>query len=89
MLSYLEIINANRFIHSENTDIPESYRKKSLHIALEMADNNKDWDTFSKLFRLSPEFLKYHLDSTSVVFNYNYLKLSSEEQEKLFRVSRQ
>jgi hypothetical protein len=89
MLSYFQIMNTNRFIHTENTDIPESYRKKSLHIALECADKNKDWETFSKLFKLSPEFLKYHLDSTNVIFDYNYLKLTPDEQEKLFKVSRQ
>jgi hypothetical protein len=87
MLSYTNILNANRYIHSNNMEIPQMYRNLSLHIALEKADQNKDWNTFSKLYDLSPHFLKYHLNTTKGIYNYNYLNLPIEEQNKLFTVS--
>lgn len=89
MLNYLNMLNSNRYIHSNNINIPQNYRNLSLHIALEKADQNKDWIMFSKLYNISPQFLKFHLESTNVIFNYNYLNLPIEEQNNLFKVSRQ
>lgn len=65
-----------------NNDIPEFYRNSSLHIALEKADTRKDWKTFKILYQLDPEFLKNHLYMTSI-FDYNYTKLTLEEQNNL------
>ena len=79
-----QIIDNNRYLHA-NSNIPDEYKKSSLHIALEKADINKDWDSFNKLFRLSPEFLKNHLNITSM-FGYNYEKLSKQEKEQLFNI---
>ena len=67
-----------------NLDIPMKYKNNSLHIALEMADNDKNWKVFNKLYNLSPDFLQIHLNTTKNIFDYNFLQLSKEEQEKLF-----
>jgi len=72
-------------LHKNKKYIPDEYKKLMLHIALERADKNKDWIVFKELFKLSPTFLKSHLVMTSI-FNYNYLKLSSEEQNNLFKI---
>jgi hypothetical protein len=66
-------------------DVPEEYRNLSLHIALERADTNKDWDTFKKIYATSPAFLKQHLQNTSIIFDYNYQMLPIQEQEELFK----
>jgi hypothetical protein len=78
-------IFSNRNLHQDkNIDIPEIYKKYSLHIALENADTNQDWDTFKKLYNLSPSYLKEYLKMTNSVFEYNYKKLSFDEQIELF-----
>lgn len=58
--------------------IPSSY--SLLHI-LEKAD---DWIAFKEIIKIDPEFLKNHLNITSYIFDYNYLKLSKEQQDELF-----
>ena len=65
--------------------IPDKYKNCSLHIAIERADENKDWHSFKEIYKIYPDFLKSHLNMTSV-FGYNYLKLSKEEQENLFKL---
>ena len=82
---FLANINEHRYLHKHNENIPEEYRQCSLHIALERADRNKDWKVFNELYKISPEYLKNHLFMTSI-FDYNYTKLSPEEQEKVFRL---
>ncbi len=81
------IYSQNRYIHKDMKDIPEIYRNKSLHIALEFADEKKDWITFKKLFSLDPICLKRHLDITSAVFDYNYLNLSPNERDYLLSIN--
>lgn len=81
------IYSRNRYAHKDIQNIPEVYRNKSLHIALEYADIKKDWITFKKLLSLDPICLKRHLDITSAVFDYNYLKLSPNEREYLFDIN--
>jgi hypothetical protein len=76
-------IVAKRNLHLDK-NIPDIYKKYSLHIALENADNNEDWDTFKKLYNLSPSYLKEYLKMTNSVFEYNYKKLSFDEQIELF-----
>ena len=78
--------NDNRYLHKNNIDIPIEYRNCSLHIALERADIKKDWESFKKLYRVSPEFLKNHLDNTNMILDYNYLDLPKEEIEDLFKL---
>ena len=77
-------MNENRYKHVNVPEIPDRYKKSSLHIALELADQNKDWKTFKKLYDIAPLFLKSHLNMTDFVFDYNYKKLSNEEQINLF-----
>lgn len=84
-MNILTSINEHRFLHKSNKNIPEEYRKVSFHIALERSDMNKDWKTFNELYKIAPDYLKNYLLMTSI-FDYNYLKLSHEEQEKLFTV---
>ena len=69
--------------HHKNK-IPSSYRSYSLHIALEKADLKKDWVAFKEIIKIDSEFLKKHLYLTSDIFDYNYLKLSKEQQDDLF-----
>jgi hypothetical protein len=76
-----------RYIHKDIQDIPEIYRTKSLHIALEFSDVNKDWVTFRKLYTLYPTFLKEHLDMTSFIFDYNYKRLPKNELDNLFAIN--
>ena len=78
-------INDHRYLHINNENIPTEYQSCSFHIALERADKKKDWKVFNELYKISPEYLKGHLYMTSI-FDYNYLKLSAEEQEKLFKI---
>jgi|LakMenE18May11ns_1017448.scaffolds.fasta_scaffold7730832_1 hypothetical protein len=66
-------------------NIPDEYKSLSLHIALERADKNKDWKAFREIYKISPITLKSHLIMTSI-FDYNYLKLSKEEQNQLFNL---
>ena len=68
-----------------NKNIPDEYKSCSLHIALERADNNKDWIVFKEIYKISPKYFKHHLRMTSL-FDYNYLDLSNEEQSKLFEI---
>jgi hypothetical protein len=78
-------INDHRYLHINNENIPDEYKSCSLHIALEISDKNKDWKVFNELYKISPKYLKNHLFMTSI-FDYNYSKLSTEEQEKLFKI---
>lgn len=73
-----------RDLHKNIEDIPDDYRRMSLHIALENADIRKDWENFKKLYKLAPEFLKKHLDITGLIFDYNYKTLSKKEKNNLF-----
>ena len=72
------------YIHLQEQDIPEEYKNCRLHIALERADTNKDWQTFRNLYRLSPEFLKSHLNMTECLFDYNYTRLDKQIRDNLF-----
>jgi hypothetical protein len=72
-----------QYLH-RNSNVPDNYKNCRLHIALEKADTKKDWDTFNKLIRLAPEYLKNHLNLTSGIFIYNYEKLSDNQKEQLF-----
>lgn len=81
----MDEINRHRHLHKNNINIPEEYRTLSLHIALERADKNKNWIVFKELYKISPNFLRSHLYMTSI-FDYNYLKLSLEEQYNLFKL---
>ena len=84
VLDNMKKINDNRYLHVNNENIPDEYKSCSFHIALERADKNKDWKVFNELYKISPKYLKNHLLMTSI-FDYNYSKLSIEEQENLFR----
>ena len=84
MESILKNVNDHRYIHVNDKDIPNQYKNYSLHIALERCDACKDWDTFRKLYKLAPSYLRNHLNITSSLFDYNYLVLSKEDQNKLF-----
>lgn len=79
-------IDAHRHLHKNNENIPDKYKSCSLHIALERSDKNKDWIVFKELYKISPEYLRNHLNMTSSIFDYNYLKLSSEQQNDLFKI---
>ena len=79
-------INANRYLHENNENIPDKYKSCSLHIALERSDINKDWVIFKELYKISPEYLRKHLNMTSSIFKYNYLKLPIEQQNELFKI---
>ena len=81
----MDEINRHRHLHKNNINIPEEYKTLSLHIALERADKNKDWIVFKELYKISPNFLRSHIQMTSI-FDYNYLKLSLEEQYNLFKL---
>jgi hypothetical protein len=83
--NFLSEIDNHRHLHKNNKNIPEEYKTCSLHIALERADKNKDWIVFNKLYKIAPQYLKNHLYMTSI-FDYNYLKLSSDKQFKLFEI---
>jgi hypothetical protein len=85
MQDYLQNINNYRYLHI-NSNVSDNYKDCSLHIAIERADINKDWENFNKLIRIAPQYLKNHLKLTSI-FGYNYEKLSEEEQQKLFNIS--
>ena len=74
----------NYYIHLQNKDIPQEYKNLRIHIALEKADIDKDWQTFRNLYRLAPEYLKNHLKMTGLVFDYNYMQLDKQNQDDLF-----
>ena len=82
MLRYSDIRN----LHVNVNDIPQKYKNCSLHIALEKADTERDWNSFKKLYNLSPKFLYEHLENTSFVFDYNFKQLKNEEQIKLLSI---
>ena len=60
MQDYLQKVDEHRYLHL-NSNVSDNYKDCSLHIALERADINKDWDNFNKLIRLAPDYLKNHL----------------------------
>ena len=78
-------ISEYRDLHKNNDKIPEKYKSCSLHIAIEKADEDKNWLVFNELYKIAPEYLKNHLYLSSI-FDYNYLKLSEEEKNKLFKL---
>ena len=75
-----------RDIHKKNENIPIEYRKLSLHIALERADMNEDWEIYKILYSYAPEFLSNHLKITGFIFDYNYKNLSEQQINSLFSV---
>lgn len=79
-------VNVHRHLHKNNENIPDGYKSCSLHIALERSDINKDWVVFKELYKISPEYLRNHLNMTSPIFDYNYLKLPIQEQNELFKI---
>lgn len=83
-MDFFQNIDQNRFLHQYNDKIPNSYKSCSLHIAIEKADLNKDWKVFKELMKIDPIFLQNHLQNTSGIFDYNYLKLTKEQQKELF-----
>jgi hypothetical protein len=85
-LNYLNSLNSVRYIHQSMDNIDNVYKNKSLHIALEYADINKDWKTFKILYRLAPGVLLNHLNNTKFVLEYNYLNLGEQERNDLFQV---
>ena len=84
MENYLRKVGENRYLHL-NSDVSDNYKDCSLHIALERADINKDWENFNKLIRLAPEYLKNHLKYTSIL-GYNYENLPEDQKEQLFNI---
>ena len=62
----------------------KEYGKRSIHIALERCDLNKDWRLFKYLLSLEREWLMYHLKMTRAVFDYNVYKLPKKEQDDIF-----
>lgn len=82
----LNSLNSVRYIHQSLDNIDNVYKNKSLHIALEYADLNKDWKTFKILYQLAPIVLLNHLNNTKFVLDYNYLDLEEQERNKLFEV---
>jgi hypothetical protein len=76
--------NISDFYCHNNCNIDDEYKKLRIHIALERADINKDWDSFNKIYKCSPEFLNSHLNMTKMIFDYNFLNLSKDLQKKLF-----
>ena len=64
----------------------KEYTDVMLHIALEIADKNKDWKSFNYIFNKSSIFLFNHLKKTNSVFDYNVFKLSKKEQEECFKI---
>ena len=85
-LNYLNSLDNVRFIHKRLDNIDDNYKKKSLHIALEYADLNKDWKTFKILYQLAPDVLSNHLNTTKYVLDYNYLDLEEQEINNLFNL---
>lgn len=77
----------NYYIHSKCQQLSEKYKICRIHIALELADENKDWASFKIIYKLAPDFLKSHLNMTNSILEYNYLYLSEEEQENLFSLN--
>jgi len=77
----------NFYIHSNDQSLSDNYKNLRLHIALEKSDNDKDWDSFKILYKYNPDFLKGHLNMSKDIFNYNYLNLSVEMQNKLFLIN--
>jgi hypothetical protein len=85
-INYLNSLNSVRYIHQRLDNVADIYKTKSLHIALEFADINKDWKTFKILYQLAPDVLLNHLNSTKFVLDYNYLELEEQERNILFEV---
>jgi hypothetical protein len=81
--NYLQKIDDHRFLHKD-IDIPDEYKKLSLHVAIERADKNEDWLNFRKIFVVAPVYLKNHLEMCDGIFKFKYKNLDKEEQKKLF-----
>jgi len=77
-------INNDYYVHIKCDQLSQKYKNNRIHIALELADENKDWESFKILYKLSPTLLKNHLDITKDILDYNYLYLSEKEQNSLF-----
>ena len=75
------------YIHSKCQQLPQIYKTCRIHIALELADENKDWASFKIIYKFAPDFLKSHIDMTNSILEYNYLYLSEEEQQDLFSLN--
>lgn len=55
----------------QSLDIPQSYKDKSPHIALEIADCDNDLRTFKILLSAFP-FLRKHVERTRQVWHWNF-----------------
>jgi hypothetical protein len=84
MNKYMSNIQENRYLHSSEPNLPEKYKNCSLHIALERADQDQDWNNFKTILNMNKIFLLQHLKMSSGLFMYNYENLSQEEQKELF-----
>ena len=66
-----EELRAIKDIHHE-LDIDEKYKKEASWIALELADENEDWEVLHKLLCMSP-LLDEHIRGTMACFRWKFL----------------
>ena len=52
MNKYMSNIQENRYLHSSEANLPEKYKNCSLHIALERADQDQDWNSFKTILNM-------------------------------------
>ena len=60
------------------------YTNKSIPVALELADENEDWEIFTYNLKKDIQSLLYHLKMCSNVFNVKFFtKLSTQERNNI------
>lgn len=50
-------------------------------IALERADNEKDWNSFNYILNKNYDNMMFHIYMTKSIFDYNIFELSEEDQK--------
>ena len=86
MNNYFSGIQQKRDIHKLDNNLPNQYKNCSLHIALERADTNKDWESFKTILNMNRDILLQHLRMTEGIFPYNYESLKNEDRNELFAI---
>jgi hypothetical protein len=84
MIERGEINNKKWEDNEEYRKLDKKYRDCSIHVALERADDDKNWIVFKTILKLDTLNLMKHIFMTKQVFTWNYMRLPQREINYLF-----
>jgi hypothetical protein len=63
--------------------LSNAYTSVSIHIALERADMNEDWEAFEYILKKSPGELMNHLKILLCIYEFNFFELDKNHQNEI------